>query len=52
MAESTFLRVDKTYNLCEMYVTVFDLAVKRPSSEEGGHPLFIGPIFIHADSML
>jgi hypothetical protein len=52
MAESTVLGVVKTYNLCEMYVTVFDLAVNRQSSEGGGHALFIGLIFIHADSML
>jgi hypothetical protein len=55
MAEATVLGVDKTYNLCDMYVTVFcfkNLAVTRPSSEGGGHPLFIGPILIHADSTL
>jgi hypothetical protein len=38
-----------------MYVTAFcfkNMEVKRPSSEGGSHPLFIGTIFICAVSTL
>jgi hypothetical protein len=52
-SDSTVLGIDKTYNLCDMYVTVFcfkNLSVVRTGAEGGGHPLFMGPILIHADS--
>ena len=45
------LGVDKTFNLCDMHITVTcfkQLAVNRPQT--GKPPIFIGPLFIHDNS--
>ena len=47
----TVLGVDKTFNLCQMHVTVTcfkQLSVVRSDSKEA--PIFMGPIFLHDNS--
>ena len=47
----TVLGIDKTFNLCDMHVTVTcykQLAVSNVKNAE--HPLFLGPLFIHDNS--
>ena len=47
----TVLGVDKTFNLCDMHVTVScykQLAVKRVTTDEP--PLFFGPLYVHDNS--
>ena len=47
----TILGVDKTFNLCDMHVTVTcykQLSVVRPKTND--HPLFFGPMYIHDNS--
>ncbi|MES9883125.1 MAG: hypothetical protein ABW185_19850 [Sedimenticola sp.] len=49
---SSVLGVDKTFNLCDMHVTVTcfkQLSVVRPKPPRAP-PIFIGPIFIHDNS--
>ena len=47
----SILGVDKTYNLCDMHITVTcykQLSVTRQQTDV--HPIFIGPIYIHDNS--
>ncbi|XP_053376475.1 uncharacterized protein LOC128547528 [Mercenaria mercenaria] len=47
----TVLGVDKTFNLCDMHVTVTcykQLSVNRQRTDD--HPIFIGPIYLHDNS--
>ena len=50
-SDSTVLGFDKTFNLGDLHVTLGvykNLSVKRRDSD--GHPLFVGPLFLHGNS--
>jgi hypothetical protein len=47
----TVIGTDKTFNLCDMFVTVTcykQLSVNRQRTDE--HPIFMGPIYLHDKS--
>ena len=49
----TVLGVDKTFNLCNVHVTVTcykQLSVYRPGGDECTAPIFLGPVFLHDNS--
>ena len=51
MGQTTILKFDKTFNCCEIHVTVSgfkELAVVH--RDTGDHPLFFGPIMLHGNS--
>lgn len=47
----TVLCIDKTFNLGKVYVTCLVYKnVTVISKRSGGHPIFLGPLFLHNDS--
>ena len=50
-AESTVLGIDKTYNLCDLHVTVSSFKnLSLFSKNTLDHPIFLGPFFLHGNS--
>ena len=45
------IEVDRTFNLGRFFVTVLVYKnVRLVRADDGDHPLFIGPVFIHRDA--
>ncbi len=49
--ENSVLGIDRTFNLCDVFVTVTSFKCKTVLRKESkNHPIFIGPIFLHGSA--